>query len=113
MNDMNRGPIVAVLALMLSSAAPLLALHSPTAVAQQAWPVKPVRMLIPNAPGSSTDIVGRLIGSRLSEGWGQPVLVDNRAGATGVVAAEALARAAPDGHTMYLVAFTQLIGTLM
>ena len=81
--------------------------------AAQKYPQKPVRMLIPNAPGSSTDIVGRLIGSRLSEGWGQPVLVDNRAGATGVVAAEALARAAPDGHTMYLVAFTQLIGTLM
>ena len=53
------------------------------------------------------------MGARLSDLWGQPVLADNRAGATGVVAAEAVFRAPPDGHTLYLVAFTQLIGTLM
>jgi hypothetical protein len=78
MNDMNRGPIVAVLALMLSSAAPLLALHSPAALAQQAWPVKPVRMLIPWPPGGSNDVAGRIIVPRLSEALGQQVTIENR-----------------------------------
>lgn len=105
-------PICAWLAALLPAFA-FVAAPPPVHAQAQKYPVKPVRMLIPNGPGSSTDIVGRLVGARLAELWGQPVLADNRAGATGVVAAEAVFRAPPDGHTLYLVAFTQLIGTLM
>ena len=108
MNDMNRGPIVAVLALMLSSAAPLLALHSPTAVAQQAWPVKPVRMLIPWPPGGSNDVAGRIIAPRLSEALGQQVTIENRGGAAGTVGADVVARAEPDGYTLMLHSVTHL-----
>ena len=108
MNDMNRGPIVAVLALMLSSAAPLLALHSPAAVAQQAWPVKPVRMLIPWPPGGSNDVAGRIIAPRLSEALGQQVTIENRGGAAGTVGADVVARAEPDGYTLMLHSVTHL-----
>ena len=108
MNDMNRGPIVAVLALMLSSAAPLLALHSPTAVAQQAWPVKPVRMLIPWPPGGSNDVAGRIIAPRLSEALGQQVTIENRGGAAGTVGADVVARAEPDGYMLMLHSVTHL-----
>jgi len=64
------------------------------------WPVKSMRMLIALAPGGGVDTTGRLIAQRLSERWGQPVVVENRPGAGGSVATELLVRAAPDGYTM-------------
>jgi tripartite-type tricarboxylate transporter receptor subunit TctC len=72
-----------------------------------AYPSKPIRMIIALAPGGGVDTTGRLIGHRLSEVWGQSVVADNRPGAGGTIAAETLARAAPDGHTM-LTASTSL-----
>jgi len=89
-----------------------LAFPASDAIAQ-AFPSKPVRMIVPNGAGSPTDIVARLLGVKYTEYWGQPVLTDNRPGATGLIGAEALAKAPPDGHTMILMAMTQLIGTLM
>jgi len=73
---------------------------SPTAVAQQNYPTKPITMVVPAEPGGVTDIVARTISTRLSEKLGQSVLIDNRGGASGVIGTEFAARAAPDGYTL-------------
>jgi tripartite-type tricarboxylate transporter receptor subunit TctC len=64
------------------------------------YPARAVRLLIPYAPGGATDIVARLVGAKLSEAWGQAVVVENRPGGSGAIALEATARAAPDGYTL-------------
>ena len=76
-----------------------LGLASP-ALAQAAWPTRPVTLLVPFAPGGASDIAARAFSTRLAERSGQPVVVDNRPGANGQLAARLLARATPDGHTM-------------
>ena len=70
--------------------------------AAQTFPAKPVRMVVGFAPGGGTDFVARVIGQRLGELWGQPVLVENRAGASGTIGAEFVARAPGDGHTLLM-----------
>jgi tripartite-type tricarboxylate transporter receptor subunit TctC len=73
----------------------------PAAVcAQQAWPNKPIRLLVGFAPGGGTDIVARALAPRMSEILGAQVVVENRAGAAGTIAADAVAKAAPDGYTL-------------
>src|SRR5919197_6710040 len=67
----------------------------------QSWPQKPVRFIVPFAPGGATDIAARLLGEKLAQAWGQPVLVENRGGAGGAVGAAEAARAAPDGYTLF------------
>ena len=64
------------------------------------WPARPIHITVANTPGSSPDVLARYLGPRLSEVWKQPVVVDNRAGAGGIVAAEALAKAPPDGYSL-------------
>ena len=68
----------------------------------QQFPVKPVRIIVAFPPGGGTDIVARLLGQKLAEPWGQQAIVDNRAGASGVIGTEAAARAAPDGYTWFM-----------
>ncbi|HZM45533.1 MAG TPA: tripartite tricarboxylate transporter substrate binding protein [Burkholderiales bacterium] len=68
----------------------------------QPYPTRPVRMVIPLPPGGVTDAMGRLLAQKFSESWGQPVVPDNRPGGAGIIAAEAVARATPDGHTLLL-----------
>jgi tripartite-type tricarboxylate transporter receptor subunit TctC len=80
-------------------AASLVALPSH---AQDAWPAKPVRMIVPFAPGGATDIAARMITAKLSENLGKQFLVENRAGAGGSIGAEAAARATPDGYTIVM-----------
>jgi len=72
------------------------------AAAQDAYPVKPVRLLVGFSPGGGQDISARILGKYLSASWGQSVIVENRAGANGMIAAEAVARAAPDGYTLHM-----------
>jgi tripartite-type tricarboxylate transporter receptor subunit TctC len=67
-----------------------------------AYPSKPIRMIIALAPGGGVDTTGRFIGQKLSEAWGQSVVADNRPGAGGTIAAEIVARAVPDGHTLLM-----------
>src|SRR3954469_6275490 len=82
----------------------LCSLFVAAAGAQEAYPSRPVRFILPFPPGGGTDILGRLIAERLSAGLGQPVITENRGGAGGNVGAEAAARSAPDGYTIVLVA---------
>ena len=70
----------------------------------QAYPAKPVRVIVPNAAGGVADLTARAVGQRLAERLGQPVVIDNRPGAGGAVAAQALASAPPDGHTLMVAA---------
>ena len=70
-------------------------------VEAQDFPRKPVRLIAPFAPGGATDLLARLVSQKLSDRWGQSVLVDNRTGAGGIIAAEILAKSPPDGHTIF------------
>ena len=90
------------LPLMLAAAA-LTLVSMPAAVqAQPAWPAKPIRLIVPFGAGGASDFVARVIGPRLAEQLGQPVVIENRAGANGNVGMEFVARAAPDGYTTFL-----------
>jgi tripartite-type tricarboxylate transporter receptor subunit TctC len=78
--------------------------HILTVAAQEAYPSRPLRFILPFPPGGGTDILGRLIAERLSANLGQPVVIENRGGAGGNVGASEAARAAPDGYTIVLAA---------
>ncbi len=78
------------------------ALLAAPAVAQDAWPAKNVTIIVPAAPGGTTDIVTRMLADGLSREWGQSVVVDNRAGAAGIIGTQQLVRSAPDGYTLIM-----------
>ena len=79
-----------------------LALVAQLAHAQGAWPQREVRIFVGFSAGGTTDIIARLIGNELARAWGQPIVIENRAGATGNIAAELVARAKPDGYTLLM-----------
>ena len=95
-NQAHRG-LSAILALTFAAIASPIVSH-----AQDAFPNKPITLLVGFAPGGGTDLIARHVGSKLSELLKQPVVIENRAGASGTIAAQAVARAKPDGYTLLL-----------
>ena len=83
------------------------------AQAQTKYPSKPVRIVVGFSAGSATDITARIVGPKLSELWGQPVVIENRPGAGGTLANAAVARATPDGHTLALISAAFAIGAVL
>ena len=79
------------------------------AFAQATYPTKPIRWIVPFVPGGSTTIIARLMGQKLTESWGQQVVVDNRGGGNTIIGSEAMVRAAPDGYTILQVTTTHVI----
>src|SRR5436305_5066274 len=96
---------------LLKLVALAVALYSCIAAAQ--FPVRPLRIVVPSVAGSSPDIRARQIATKLSEAFGQPVIVENRAGAQGLIAAREAAKSAPDGHTLFLALINNAIGDVL
>src|SRR5438093_13090840 len=82
------------------------ALLGAAALAQ--YPAKPIRVVAPFPPGGALDVVGRILAPALSQSLGQPVVVENRPGADGAIAADLVAKSAPDGYTLFLASYTNL-----
>ena len=106
MESSRRGCLRAALACAASaSLGAALGTASPIAFAQPtggAYPSKPLRMVIPYPAGGGTDIIGRIIAQQLSQAWGQPVVVENRPGSSGIIGGDVVAKSPPDGYTLLL-----------
>ncbi len=97
-----KSPVKAVLAIATVMQFAVLSLSSP-ARAQQKFPDKPIRFVVATTPGVGTDSLARMVGEKMIVSWGQPVVVENRPGAGGVLAGSTVAKATPDGHTLLMV----------
>lgn len=99
------------LTLLASLAAATLAVAGP--LSAQTFPAKSITIVVPASPGGAIDLAARLIGQKLTESTGQSVVIDNKAGATGIIGSDFVAKAAPDGHTLALVASSHAINPSM
>jgi tripartite-type tricarboxylate transporter receptor subunit TctC len=88
-----------------------LAIWAGAAIAEEAssYPIRPIRMIVPFPAGGPSDIVARVIGQKMSEDWGQPVVIENRPGANTIIGAQAAAKAAPDGYTLFMAIDSTLV----
>src|SRR6187401_2467662 len=103
---------------MITSLRPVLALAAlaglvSVSVVAQTYPAKPVRMIVPFAPGGNTDIIGRVFAPKFGEFLGQQVIIDNRAGAGSAIGTELAARAQPDGYVLLMVSAAHTINPAM
>lgn len=98
---------------LLSALALAAAAQAVHGAAAPEFPTKPLRIVVSTAGGAGPDVMARVIGAKLTEMWGQGIVVDQRPGASGLIGAETVAKAQPDGYTMWLGTMTTLIGTLM
>jgi len=89
----------------------VLAIWAGAAAAQEAssFPTRPIHIIVPFPAGGPSDIVARVIGQKMSEDWGQPVVIDNRPGANTIIGAQAAAKAAPDGYTLFMAIDSTLV----
>ena len=87
--------------------------HGAQALAASGYPSKPLRVVIPYPPGGPTDIVGRIVAAALAEKLGQSVVIDNRPGASGMIGADMVAKAAPDGYVLLVNVSGQLVLSLI
>ena len=90
----------ALLRATTAGAAALLALAHAPAQAQAPYPNKPIRMVVPFQAGGATDVLARVLGQKMAAGLGQPVVIDNKPGAAGIIGTDMVAKAAPDGYTI-------------
>ena len=90
-----------------------LLLSAPALATAQTWPTKPVRIIVPFAPGGTSDVQARLIGKKMHESSGQPFITENRAGAAGMIGAEAAVRAPADGYTLLLMSAALSVNTTL
>jgi tripartite-type tricarboxylate transporter receptor subunit TctC len=107
---MQYGPVIGRRAFSIMAAAFAAAPAVASAGHPETWPARPVRLLVPFAPGGSTDVTARLIGDQLTRTWGQTVVVENKPGAGTHLATDLVAKSAPDGYTMLITAATLPIG---
>src|SRR5687768_11509143 len=94
-NCLTRRAVLAAGAILVASA--LLPVH---ASAQAAWPNRPIKLIVPFAPGASIDTIGRVVANKLAVGLGQPIVVDNKTGAGGSIGAAYVAKEPPNGYTL-------------
>ncbi len=97
----------------VASAASLALARALPALGQGAFPTKPITIVVPASPGGAIDLAARLIGQRFTESWAQPVVIDNRAGATGIIGTDLVAKSPPDGQMLALVASSHAINPSM
>jgi tripartite-type tricarboxylate transporter receptor subunit TctC len=115
MNGMNAHPLQWLLWLPRRAVLTAFAFVASTALAQTTeqragnYPARPIRIILGIAPGGGTDIVARAVGQKLTERWGRSVVIDNRPGASGAIAFELVAQAAPDGYTLYIGALNNVV----
>ena len=102
---MRRAAVASCLALMLAAGA--------GALNAQTWPTHPIKLIVPFPPGGGTDLTARSVAARLAEALGQPVVVENRGGAGGTIGADAVAKSAPDGHTIGIATSSTHPGALV
>jgi tripartite-type tricarboxylate transporter receptor subunit TctC len=95
-----------LLRLILAFVVCIVTAHAQMEKASTAYPTKAIRLIVPFAPGGSNDIMARLIGQKFSEAFGQQVVADNRAGASGIIGTDIAAKAAPDGYTLLMMSLT-------
>jgi tripartite-type tricarboxylate transporter receptor subunit TctC len=98
---------------LIAAFAALLCIALSPQAGAQSYPAKPIRMVIPFAPGGPTDVFARLIGQHLSEAWSQPVVADNRPGATGTLGTSMAVKAPPDGYTLLMASTSSHISAYL
>jgi tripartite-type tricarboxylate transporter receptor subunit TctC len=89
------------------------AAHAQDASKSRAWPTKPIRLVVPFTPGAASDVLGRIVAQRLSEMYGQQLVIDNRPGAGGLIGSDLVRHAAPDGYTLAMVGQPHLSNALL
>lgn len=94
---------------LFAALAAVLTVPMAPACAQSTYPAKPIKIVVPFPAGGTSDVLARLIGQKLTESWGQPVVVDNKPGSSGNLGADLVAKAAPDGHTLVLMDVGNLV----
>ena len=97
---MNKTTVQTLLAITAAGAAAAVGAAAPAGPRELEFPTKPIRMIVPFTPGSATDIIARIVATKLVEKWGRQIVIDNRPGAGGIVAFKIVAEAVPDGYTL-------------